>query len=174
MLDAYREYFHVLAQSYVRGETHIEAFDRVRLNARLARTNLEASIDRLGSEPGTTGEQMRQLNALLASSHRFIHALMALDAGWLHTAAVPPRATFRTFAADVEKTLALLAAGLRGARVQLNEFPDLREDHHVLVQSGDQKIERYALVNVEADRIVNSLNTLREQVMELVHAKNAA
>jgi len=42
------------------------------------------------------------------------------------------------------------------------------------VQSGDQKIERYVLVNVEADRIVNSLNTLREQVMERVRTKNAA
>ena len=74
----------------------------------------------------------------------------------------------------MEKTFALLAAALRGTRVQLNEFPDLREDHHMLLQSGDQKIERYALVNVEADRIVNSLNTLREQVMERVRAKNVA
>ena len=175
ILDAYREYFHALAESYTRGAAVREGeLDRVRLNARLARTNLEASIDRLGAEPGTTAEQMSQLNALLASSHRFIHALMALDAGWLHTAAVPARAPFRTFAADVEKTFALLAAALRGARVQLNEFPDLREDYHVLVQSGDQKIERYALVSVEADRIVNSLNTLREQVMERMRAKNVA
>jgi len=99
---------------------------------------------------------------------------MALDAAWLHTAAVPARTAFRAFAADVEKTLELLAAALRGKHVQLNEFPDLREDHHILVQSGDPKIERYALVNVEADRIVNSLNTLREQVMDVVRAKNAA
>jgi uncharacterized membrane protein YccC len=175
MLGAYREYFHALAESYAQGETSRESeLDGVRLNARLARTNLEASIDRLAAEPGTTAEQMRRLNALLASSHRFVHALMALEAGWLHTAAVPARGAFHTFAADVEKTLALLAAALRGARVQLNEFPDLREDHHVLVQSGDAKIERYALVNVEADRIVNSLNTLREQVMEWLHARNAA
>jgi uncharacterized membrane protein YccC len=175
MLDAYREYFHTLAESYARGETIREGkLDRVRMNARLTRTNLEASIDRLGAEPGTAAEQMSELKALMASSHRLVHAVMALDAGWLHTAAVPARAAFHKFAADVEKTLALLAAGLRGARVQQNELPDLREDHHVLVQSGDQKIERYALVNVEADRIVNSLNTLREQVMELVHAKTAA
>jgi len=57
--------------------------------------------------------------------------------------------------------------------VQLNEFPDLREDPRVLVQSGDQKIERYALVNVETDRIVNSLNTLREQVIARVRASTA-
>jgi uncharacterized membrane protein YccC len=175
MLDAYREYFHILTETYARGETMKESeLDGVRMNARLARTNLEASIDRLGAEPGTTGEEMSQLNALLASSHRFVHALMALDAGWLHTGPVPARSAFHTFAADVEKTLALLAAALRGARVQQNEFPDLREDHHALVQSGDQKIERYALANVEADRVVNSLNTLREQVMDRVHAKKVA
>jgi uncharacterized membrane protein YccC len=168
MLDAYREYFHSLAETYTRnGSESANELDRVRLGARMARTNLEASIDRLSAEPGTTAKQINQLNALLASSHRFVHALMALDAGWLHTAAVRPREAFHTFAMHVEKTLDLLSAALRGKRVQLKEFPDLREDHHVLLQSGDQKIERYALVNVEADRIVNSLNTLREQVLEL-------
>jgi len=175
MLDAYREYFHCLVESSVRNETRSAGeLDRVRLGARMARTNLEASVDRMGAEPGTTAAQINQVNALLASSHRFVHAMMALEAGWLHTAAVPARTAFRTFAADVEKTLDLLAAALRGTRVQLKEFPDLREDHHVLLQSGDQKIERYALVNVEADRIVNSLNTLREQVMEHLHPKTAA
>src|SRR2546421_3160517 len=175
MLDAYREYFHSLSETYVRNETsNASELDRVRLSARMARTNLEASIDRLGAEPGTTAEQMHHLNALLASSHRFVHAVMALDAGWLHTAAVPARTAFDTFAADVGKTLELLAAALRGKHVQLNEFPDLREDYHVLVQSGDPKIERYALVNVEADRIVNSLNTLREQVKERVRSNEVA
>jgi len=174
MLDAYLEYFHSLAESYVLKETgNTSELDRVRLNARMARTNLEASIDRLGAEPGTTAEQITRLNALMASSHRFVHALMALDAGWRHTAAAPARMAFHKFAADAEKTLTLLAAALRGTRVQLKEFPDLREDHHVLIGSGDQKVERYALVNVEADRIVNSLNTLREQVIEW-RAKNAA
>jgi uncharacterized membrane protein YccC len=169
ILDAYREYFHSVVEAYVQNETSSAVeLDRLRLRARMARTNLEASIDRLGAEPGTTAKQMNHLNALLASSHRFVHAVMALDAAWLHTAAVPSRTAFRTFAADVERTLELLAAALRGKHVQLNEFPDLREDHHILVQSGNQKIERYALVNVEADRIVNSLNTLREQVMERV------
>jgi len=175
MLDAYREYFHSLAQSYVVNDTgNTSELDRVRLNAHMARTNLEASIDRLGVEPGTTAEQITRLNALMASSHRLVHALMALDAGWQHTAAAPARTAFHKFAADVEKTLTLLAVALRGARVQVKEFPDLREDHHVLIRSGDQKIERYALVNVEADRIVNSLNTLREQVMEWARAKSAA
>ena len=175
MLEAYRKYFHVLTESFTRNETSsARELDRARLRARVARTNLEASIDRLRAEPGTTAEQMNQLNALLASSHRFVHAVMALEADRLHTAAAPARTAFRQFATDVEKMLTLLAERLRGRHVQLKDFPDLREDHHALVQSGDQKIERYALVNVEADRIVNSLNTLRKQVMDLVRAKTAA
>jgi len=175
MLDAYREYLHSLAEFYMRNNNvEPSELDRVRLNARLARTNLEASIERLRAEPGTSAEQINQLNALLASSHRLVHALMALDADGLQTAAVPARAAFPTFAAHVKKTLELLSAALRGQRVQIKEFPDLREDHLTLVRSGDQKIERYALVNVEADRIVNSLNTLSEQVMELVRPRHAA
>jgi uncharacterized membrane protein YccC len=174
MLDAYREYFHKLWETYPRSETSgAGELEGVRMGARLARTNLEASIERLRAEPGTTTEQINQLNALLASSHRLVHALMAVDAGWLHTAAVAPREAFHPFAAHVEKTLELMSAALRGNRVQMKEFPDLREDHNVLLRSGDQKVERYALVNVEADRIVNSLNTLSEQVMERVRAKSA-
>jgi uncharacterized membrane protein YccC len=174
MLDTYRVYFRKLVETYTRNKADgAGELDRVRLRARMARTNLEASIERLGAEPGTTAEEINQLNALLASSHRFVHALMALDADWLHTAAVPTRTAFPRFAADVEKTLSLLTAALRGKHVQLKEFPDLREDHHLLVRSGDQNIERYALVNVEADRIVNSLNTLSEQVMERVRPKHA-
>src|SRR5260370_2575746 len=77
MLEAYRKYFHVLTESFTRNETSsARELDRARLRARVARTNLEASIDRLRSEPGTTAEQMNQLNALLASSHRFVDAVM--------------------------------------------------------------------------------------------------
>jgi uncharacterized membrane protein YccC len=175
MLDAYREYFHALTESYLRNEnSNADDLDRLRLAARRARSNLEASMDRLSAEPGTTAEQMNQLNALLASSHRFVHGVMALDAGWLHTPAAPVRPAFREFAADVKKTLTLLAAALRGTRVHHGDFPDLREDHHRLLQSGDPHTERYALANVEADRITNSLNTLREQVLAWVRAEKAA
>jgi hypothetical protein len=86
---------------------------------------------------------------------------------------VPPRAASRQFAADAEKTLALMAKMLRGIHVQAKEFPDLREDHRELLQAGDPHAERYALVNIEADRITNSLNTLREQVLARVHEESA-
>jgi uncharacterized membrane protein YccC len=177
LLDAYREYFHALTQDYVNSartggvEARLQEssdLDEKRLATRRARSNLEASMDRVSAEPGTTAEQMNQLNAMMASSHRFVNAVMALEAGWRHMPPSRARAEFGAFAEDVEKTLFLLAITLRGTRVRTKDFPDLREDQQRLVQSGAAPTQQYALVDVEADRITNSLNTLREQVTEWV------
>src|SRR5262249_7878570 len=47
LLDAYRNYFRAVRESYLRPETSFAAeLDRTRLAGRLARSNLEASIDR--------------------------------------------------------------------------------------------------------------------------------
>jgi uncharacterized membrane protein YccC len=167
MLEAYNQYFHALAEIYVSGGKEDDAgLESLRLASRVARSNLEASIERLASEPGTTAQQMTRLYATLATTHRFVHAAMALDAGWLQTARVPARPPFTMFATGVEKTLSLLVRALRDERVADKDFPNLREDHNRLVESGDSTVERYALVNVEADRITNSLNTLREQILD--------
>ncbi len=180
VLDAFQEYFHALTQEYVDSASGagVQArlqrsgdLDGKRLATRRARSNLEASVDRLSAEPGTTAEQMSQLNAMLASSHRFVNAVMALEAGWRHLPPTRTRAEFSAFAEDVENTLHLLGKALRGTRVRTKEFPDLREDHQRLLQSGDAKTEQYGLVNTEADRITNSLNTLREQVTEWLRAE---
>jgi hypothetical protein len=60
--------------------------------------------------------------------------------------------------------LRLLAARIQRGKVPERDFPDLREAHLRLASSGDPQLERYALSNVETDRMTNSLNTLREQV----------
>jgi hypothetical protein len=105
------------------------------------------------------------LNDMLASSHRLVHALMALEAGLYQSQFVTPRDAFRTFSHDVERTLYFLSASLRGSPIHPGDLPDLREDHHALLRSGDSRVERYALVNIETDRVTNSLNTLREQII---------
>lgn len=164
MLDAYRDYFHALSEAYQRNESaNSRELDSVRIAARVMRSNFETSLDRLAAEPGTTPDQMNLLNGILVSSHRFVHAVMALDAGWLQTPSVPSRPAFPSFAADVETALFLLSAELRGTRDLAKKFPKLRDSHSRLVASGDPETERYALVNIEGDRITNSLNTLREQ-----------
>ena len=78
----------------------------------------------------------------------------------------PVREEFRDFAHDVDKTLELLAAALRGEKLVVRDLPDLREDHHRLTRSANSGMTRYTLVMEETDRMTNSLNTLREQVLQ--------
>ena len=47
-------------------------------------------------------------------------------------------------------------------------FAHLREAHHTLIQSGNTSAERYVLVNIETDRITNTLNTLAVQIIQLL------
>ena len=161
MLDAYRNSFHAIRLSYEYPKESFERQrDRARMPARLARSNVLASVDRLTAEPGTSPETVSALSEILATSHRLIHAIMALEAGLYTSSPAPARAAFQPFANDVELTLYYLASALRGSPVLRDSLPDLREAHHALIQSGDGHVERYALVNTETDRITNSLNTL--------------
>lgn len=163
LLDAYRDYFRAICAAYLKPDAPPPELDSARQAGRLARSNLEASVGRLSAEPYPS--RLAALNDMLASSHRLAHALMALEAGLYQSKFAPPRDAFRTFSHDVERTLYFLAAALRGSEIQPGDLADLREDHHALLRSGDSRQERYALVNVETDRITNSLNTLREQMV---------
>jgi uncharacterized membrane protein YccC len=163
LLDAYRDYFRAVSEAYLKPGAPPPELNSARQSARLARSNLEASVDRLSAEPYTF--QLVALNDMLASSHRLVHALMALEAGLYQSQFVTPRGAFRAFKHDVERTLYFLAASLRGSPIHPGDLPDLREDHHALLRSGDSHVERYALVNIETDRVTNSLNTLREQIV---------
>ncbi len=169
LLDAYREYCHAVTEAYINpaGPTghFAQELDRTRQAARLERTNLEASVDRLTTEPAASPQRVLAATTILASTHRLIHGLMAIESGLYRSRPAPPRDAFHIFAADVELTLQALASALRGKPEAAYHLPDLREDHHRLVESGDPLTERYALVNVETDRITNSLNTVREQVL---------
>jgi hypothetical protein len=117
---------------------------------------LETSLERLAAEPGATALQLAQANGMLASSHRFAHAMIALEAGIPEVPAEAPRLQFEGFANAAEKTLELISAKLRGQRIAEREFPDLREAYRQLIQTAD----------MQSDRMVNSLNTLREQTTD--------
>lgn len=168
MLDAYRLYFRAIREGYLHPDSPFtHELDRARVAARLARSNLEASFDRFGAEPGASTDRVSLLSGMLASSHRLVHAIMALESG-LHTSHPAARDAFRPFANHVELTLYYLAAALRGSPLTLDALPDLRKDHHALVHSGDSPVARYEFVNVETDRITNSLNTLSEEVLRWI------
>lgn len=163
LLEAYRNYFGTLAKARMDGRAPEEAeIGPVRMAARLARSNMEASFERLRAEPATRSEVIPLLAAIMANSHRFVRATMALEA--VSPELAPARSQFGVFAADVDRMLDALIGALRGDASSLRNLPDLREDHHRLVGSAASDISRYELVNEETDRMTNSLNTLAEQV----------
>ena len=165
LLDRYREYFRTVRDAYLDPEKSFAAqLQRTGMACRLARSNLEASAGRLHGEPGVPAARLTALDTILANSHRLIHALMALEAGLVRSRAVPAREGFRVLTSHADLTLYYLAAALRGSPIAATDLPDLREDHHALVSSGDPAVDRYALVNVETDRVVNSLNTLAVEI----------
>jgi uncharacterized membrane protein YccC len=168
LLDAYRAYFSVVMEerTHSDGASSTARLDKARLAARLARTNAVSSVDRMRAEPGTRAEEIALLTGTLASSHRFVHAVMSVEAGIQPAARPAVRPEFRKFAGDVAATLEKLAAELRRVHPPHQKWPDLRERHRCLIQSPAEESEQYALVNVEADRMTNSLNTLREEVAQ--------
>ncbi|HYP06470.1 MAG TPA: FUSC family protein, partial [Bryobacteraceae bacterium] len=167
LLDAYRDYFRAVREGYTHpDDAQRHDLDVRRLQARVARTNTEAAVERLRAEPGVEPERLQLLDAMLASSHRFAHAVLALEAGLTRSNPAPARPQFVAFANQVELTLYLLARWLRGSQVDLGGLPNLRAAHHQLIQAGDPLTERYALVNVEADRMTNSVNTFAAQLAQ--------
>jgi uncharacterized membrane protein YccC len=165
LFDAYRTYFEAVCNAYVTPRPSAQPrLDQSRLAARLARSNAEASVARLASEPRVSDERLTAMRQLLANSHRFVLAVMSLEGGLARSAPAPVRESFRTFSQGVVTTLSRLADALRGKPLDKTALPDLREVHGELVRAGDPHFGRHALVNVETDRMVNSLNTLCEQV----------
>jgi uncharacterized membrane protein YccC len=171
MLDAYRDYFRRVSQVYIQPSTRDdEKLDSARVAARLARSNVEASIDRMSAEPGVPVDALSSWNAMLASSHGFINGVMALEAALPGENDEPAPDSFRAFAYDVEISLHSIASALRGSKIVASALPDLRADYQRLMQSQKPWSGRQALLGMEADRITNRLNTLGEQVVKWVTA----
>ena len=163
MLEAYRDYFRAVVDALYGRAVPDAELDRLRDNGRRARSNAEASVDRVAAEPGVTAEQAGLLTAILASSHGFAHAAMAMESALDRTDPAPPRPAAIEFARQVELTLAALARALRGAGFP-QSLPDLRAAHNQILQAPGASHERYTLIDTETDRIVTSINTLREQI----------
>ena len=177
LLDYYRMYFRAIRDRSLQPDgSAVTDLDALRLASRLARSNLEASMERLAAEPGVSRNALRALSAILVTTHRLAHSLMALEAGIGAGPQAAPREPFVAFANDVELTLYYLAGVLRGSSIAAAAFPDLREAHHALA------IQSSLLVSVETDRITNCIDTIgvelfqwaeREPIPSLAYARGS-
>jgi uncharacterized membrane protein YccC len=175
LLDAYREYFQAVRDGLlhpgIEAQTAFsQRLDKARQAARLARSNAESSAERVRIEGGIAPDRVTALQTILANSHRLIHSVMSLEAALYRSMPAAPRAEFQTFSNAVDTTLYLLSAYLRGAPAGPGDLPDLRESHRALAAAGDPQVGRYALVNIETDRLTNSVNTLAVEVVQWIAA----
>jgi uncharacterized membrane protein YccC len=169
MLDASRLYLQCVFQRFgPESRKDDSGLRHERLAWRRARTNVEASVDRVIAEPGITAAKRDTLLSMLASSHALMLAILGLEAGAGQGQLSAPPPALQTFAHDVDFTLYYLAAALRGSKQANATLPQLRDDHRKLVEARARfpKDDGYFLA--ETDRLTVSLNTLREQVMRYV------
>jgi len=163
MLDAFRVYFQAVRDGLLGIPPKIDR-DRARVAARLARSNLEASIERASVEPGVSAERLALLSAMLASTRRLARASLAIEAAIGPKVAAPIPPSYRIFADNVDLTLYYLAALLRGSAITPELLPDLRAAHGALLGYPEQIGEPSALIDTETDRLTNAVNTLSEEV----------
>ncbi len=167
MLDTTRTYLQAVLQRFKTADSASDTvLNKSRDDWRRARSNAEASVDRVSSEPRITAEKLNCLTSILASSHALMHALVGLEAGVVQAPVQTCPEVFEKFANDVELTLYFLAAALRGSSPAAETLPKLREDHRRLVQSRKAFSSDDEFVLIETDRMTVSLNTLREQVVK--------
>lgn len=175
MIDRTRDYFRAVMARFEREEELVKsALDQTRDAWRQARSNAEASVDRISSEPGTDSAQLDTLTSILASSHAFVRTTMELEASVIQTSVRPLAPAFQDFAHDVEFTLYFLAAALRGSQAATETLPRLREDHRRLIEALNEASAIDEFVLIETDRLTVSLNTLREKVMRYVTPRQPA
>jgi len=168
LIEVSRLYLQAVFSRFAGGNLPDEALEAKRLEWRRARSNVEASVDRVISEPGITALRRDTLLSMLASSHALMLAVTGLEAGMTHNPTHTSPAALKTFAHDVDYTLYFLSSALRGSKPASKALPQLREDHRKLVEARDDFSPSDGYVLAETDRLTVSLNTLREQVMRLV------
>ncbi len=158
MLSAYGLYF----QAVLSGDKQM--CDEARVTARVRRTNVAASLDRLRSEPNNK-ERVRRVESILATSLLFTRAALAFEAAtddhpdWkvMHVPEV------RDLGSAIVEAMLELTWAIREERVPMLAH-DLRKNYRDLVallqQSGQDRDALAVSFFDAADRMINAVNTL--------------
>ncbi|WP_407460954.1 FUSC family protein [Xanthomonas campestris pv. raphani] len=113
LLDAYRAHLRNLLLG------QLDALSDSRAAARVARTNTQASIERLRGEPRSRRnlEELKRAESLLANGNRLIRATLSLEAVLRDGHPLPALEGLPAFAEQADQALAELSACLREGRV---------------------------------------------------------
>jgi uncharacterized membrane protein YccC len=155
MLEAYREYTRAVLGAW-QGASR-SAINDTRLKGRRARSNAQASVERMAGEPGITERQAAALNTILVHSHSFVHAMMAMESHLYRAKREPTPPWMPSFADSVDAALDALIARVRSTPAGAKR---LKIDVAIPAPgaSGNE------ITEVEADRVRVSLRSLAEEI----------
>jgi len=156
MLDAHSRYVGGLLDSYASaGMPDLGRLAHLRADARLARSNFEAAVERMLVEPSRQGGlQSRTAVGLLAALRRHALAALALHAG-IERGIDRPAPEMSRFSADMQTSLTLLADAVRSSTPP-PPLPPLRQTQLALGKSVSH------LLGEETDLMVDGVNTIAE------------
>jgi len=155
MLDCYRAYADAVLRAWQGGQ--LSAIDAVRSKGRRARSNAQASVDRMRGEPGVSARQAASMNTILVHSHSFVHAIMAMESGLYQTRRDPLPAWLPGFGASVEQALETLSVALRNPEAGSRRS-------RIDVEMPTPGTGGNELIETDADRARTSLRSLGEEI----------
>ena len=156
MFDLQGAYVSALLMAYADpGQRDLRRLARLRSEARLARSNTEAVIERMLSEPSRRmAMSPRVAMGLLAALRRHALAALALHAG-LERGSPAPVAGLSTLADQIVASLSALAAAVRTGSAP-PPLPPLRQTQAALDETAG------SIVGEETDLMVDSIKTMAE------------
>ncbi|KRG70625.1 FUSC family protein [Pseudoxanthomonas dokdonensis] len=143
----------------------VDALDETRSASRVARTNTQASLERLRNEPRRRNNRSEAEfgESLLANVSRLMRAPLSLEAMMREGARLPAQPALLDFAEATHRSLAAIAAVLQG-QAKAADIPAVRPHETRLaaeMNSEDADEELLATLLDTCDRIANSCDTLR-------------
>ncbi|MFC4762532.1 FUSC family protein [Dyella koreensis] len=170
MLDAYAGYLHALSRPD-RRDSHREA----RTAARTARSNAQASLDRMRAEPATPAHLLDLANALFANGNRLARTAMTLEALLDDREPLPEQTEISAFVEHTAAALHAIAIALRDSQSPA-DLPDLRALQRSLASLLAMAEDRHTadLLGRISDRLVDNVNTLAHIVGRGERQKSAA
>jgi uncharacterized membrane protein YccC len=155
LIAAYRGYLQVLVDPEATGQRR----SVVRSRARLARSDATGSLDRARAEPVDSHGVVDLASAVLAHTHRLVHALTAIDATGQAADTYRLVGEFRALVdAALQAMESMLGAVRSGAPV--GRIPPLRALYSDLVASSSAPAS--ASIIEATDRLVESLDSLAD------------
>jgi uncharacterized membrane protein YccC len=160
MLDAYASYLRTLA----RPDQH-DAQRETRTAARTARSNAQASLERMRSEPGTPDHLLELAQALFANGNRLARTAMTLEAVIRDRDTLPEQTEINAFIEHAATALRGVSSNLREQRAAtpLPPLRDLQRSLATLLAMSDDRATADLLERI-ADRLVDNVDTLAHVV----------